>query len=365
MKSSIATELTVLAGPRNTKAIHGLGSQYAGRQGGIACDVLDAWFDPSPRVLQAAQVTAESLRASPDVEGRSLIEAISTSRGIPTAHLSLGAGSSEIIHRVLPTVIGSGDVVLLDPSYSEYPALLHWLGRTIRPLRLKPEDGFEVNQKALVESCRRASALVLVNPNNPTGLWLDSQRIQELSALLPHLTIWVDEAYVDYAPPQVSVEGWAFRSDRVFVLKSLSKAYALSGARAAYLVAPERFAVTVQESTPPWIVSSTATVAAISALEDHAYYRARWAETQSRMQGFAAALRAAGLRVHAGCLPAVLIHTPDGARQTAEALAAAGLFVRVPEGMGDVLGDEWIRVALPRPCHESAVVHTLLEFARS
>jgi len=94
----------------------------------IAADVLDAWFDPSPAVIAAYGEAARLIGSSPDPGCRPLIEAIARAKGLPKEAISLGAGSSEIIHRVLPALARGGKVVLLDPTYSEYGFLLEAIG---------------------------------------------------------------------------------------------------------------------------------------------------------------------------------------------------------------------------------------------
>jgi histidinol-phosphate/aromatic aminotransferase/cobyric acid decarboxylase-like protein len=311
--------------------------------------------------VHAAGPLAESFRSSPEVDGASLVTAISVAQGIPAENISLGAGSSEIIHRVLPNLLGFGRVALLDPCYSEYPSLIGRIGLGTNPVRLSVDSGFQPDFEQLVASCRGATALVLVNPNNPTGVELHGEVIRRLADQRPDLTIWVDETYVDFAPGNTTIEKWAWQSDRVFVLKSLSKAYALSGARVAYLLSPNAYSRSIRAATPPWIVSSVATNAAIAALADQAYYAMKWTQTRDRLSRFASELRRGGLTVHLGHIPAILIGTPEGARRRAAALAAAGVFVRAPDGMGDVLADDWIRVALPRPDQEGIVIQALLQ----
>lgn len=71
-------------------AIHGRGQVHATAQGTLACDVLDAWFPPSPAAILAG--TDPSLfRQSPDLEFSQLANAIEAVRGVPQECLSFGA----------------------------------------------------------------------------------------------------------------------------------------------------------------------------------------------------------------------------------------------------------------------------------
>src|SRR5207253_3508256 len=105
--------------------------------------------------------------------------------------------------------------------------------------------------------------------------------------------VWVDETYVEYADRDPSsrgqrrpgegesLEAFAAVSENVIVCKSMSKVYALSGARAAYLCAGAHQLEELRAITPPWVVSLPAQVAAVKALEDPQYYDAQYSETRA------------------------------------------------------------------------------------
>lgn len=332
----------------NATATHGRGEAQR-LDNTIVADVLDAWFAPSPAVRDAYLAGVGDISKSPDPACRPLIQAIATARILPENAISLGAGSSEIIHRVLPAMTGPGPAVILDPTYSEYSYVLERSGREVIRHKLSPTTDFAINTDALKETAKGASLVILVNPNNPTGKALTRNQILELRANLdPKTVLWVDEAYVEYIPESASVELEASQAENLFVLKSLSKAYALSGLRAAYLVGPNPVA------PPPWIVSAPAQQAAIAAFSEAIYYEARWRETNRMTEDFASLVRALGLKVHCGFLNAILIESPKP--DWAIDLAENGLIVRTPEGMGDVLKDRYIRIGLKPRDQWSAIL---------
>ena len=329
-------------------SIHGKGN-LANPPGTIVLDVLDASFSPSPNAAVAFAATPDSLRCSPDLNATELLSALSDPRNLDPTQVVLGAGSSELIYRVLPKLMGSGPVLVTDPTYSEYPYLAKTLGLECRTCRLREEDEWGIDLATLIDIGRSCAAIVLVNPNNPTGTGLSRKALIELRTAVDRRTrIWVDEAYIDFATTATTVESLA--EDGFDVLKSLSKAYALSGVRAAYLVTSADDARRCNALTPPWIIGTAAQAAATAALRDRAYYQRCWAEARTRLADFAGQLRAMGYRIHAGDIPAVLCEVPDGGDSStwATKLRGLGLVVRTPEGMGEVLGDRYVRIALPR-----------------
>src|SRR5215475_3014981 len=92
----------------------------------ISADVLDAWFDPSPRVVEKLREHLPFLaRTSPPVHPNGLIATISETRGIPRSNLCIGGGSSQLIFACLPDfTTKNGRSLLLDPTYGEYAHVL-------------------------------------------------------------------------------------------------------------------------------------------------------------------------------------------------------------------------------------------------
>src|SRR5687767_11388064 len=124
-------------------APHGKGI-WGKRTGAISCDVLDAWFEPSPSVRTALGRSLHLINVSPDVELLALRNAVSDVRGVDFDSISFGAGSSEIIHRVMPQIVCGGKAVVLDPTYSEYRYLFSKIGCRVESLALCSETSFNV-----------------------------------------------------------------------------------------------------------------------------------------------------------------------------------------------------------------------------
>jgi len=109
-----------------------------------------------------------------------------------------------------------------------------------------------------------------------------------------------------------SLEKFAAKSKNVVVCKSMSKVYALSGVRAAYLCGPAEILEELRAITPPWAVSLSAQLAAVAALHDPDYYAARYAETNRLREELADQLsRFDGWEVLPGLANFILCHLPD------------------------------------------------------
>jgi histidinol-phosphate/aromatic aminotransferase/cobyric acid decarboxylase-like protein len=175
----------------------------------------------------------------------------------------------------------------------------------------------------------------------------DLQRV--LASAQPRTRIWIDETYVDFVDSAQSMERFAATSENVIVCKSMSKAYALSGARAAYLCASPHQLEELRAFTPPWAVSLLAQIAAVRAIESTDYYRERWQKTATLRTQLARELEQLRWVVIPGVANFLLCHLPTEGPTAAEVVTRArerGLFLRDAVRMGAQLGDYAIRIAV-------------------
>jgi histidinol-phosphate/aromatic aminotransferase/cobyric acid decarboxylase-like protein len=330
----------------------------------IAADVLDAWFDPAPEVLDALRDhLAWSVRSSPPASCEGFVRAVARARGVHEDCIVPGAGSSALIYLALTRWLSrESRALILEPTYGEYAHVLHRvIGCRVDTISLREENGFAVPLGELRSKLAsgRYDLAAIVNPNNPTGTVIRRADLEPVIAAAHERTIvWVDEAYCEYAetcdsgncgagvPPAgsaagggrlphgktVTVEPLAAASLNIVVCKTLSKVYALSGLRAAYLCGPAPLMAELRKLTPPWAIPLPAQIAAVRALACNGYYQARWRETHALRADLATALRGlAPWRVIEGCLNSVLCLLTPGMPLASELVRACrnrGVYLR-------------------------------------
>jgi len=334
----------------------------------INADVLDAWFDPAPAVVESLREHLPWLiRTSPPTHCDGLIDAIASARGIPRESVLPGAGSSDLIFLALRHWLGRASrVLILDPTYGEYTHVLrHVIGCRVESISLRRAENYDLGLEELSDALARDYELViLVNPNSPTGRHIPRTELQNVLKRVPLETcVWVDETYVDYVGSLESLEQFAVRTSNVLVCKSMSKVYALSGARAAYLAGPVTLIDSLRAYTPPWAVSLPAQLAATRALEESSYYRARYAETHLYRVQLQRGLAALALDVVEGCANSLLFHLPAcmDALDFAAHCQERGLFVRNASLMSASLGGRAIRIAVKDPVTNSRMLAIIRE----
>ncbi|MDO0914527.1 aminotransferase class I/II-fold pyridoxal phosphate-dependent enzyme [Streptomyces sp. DT2A-34] len=305
LRSAVDWRLDMAFAPRPDGCEHGgvsfdaIGTDFRSlhrRRQVVAADVLDAWFPPAPGVRAAlAEDPAWAARTSPPTGAEGLLAEIAMARALPVETLAVGAGSSDLIFRAFGQWLTPDSRVLLtDPCYGEYAHVTERvIGCRVDRLRLRREDGWRIDPARLAAavSSEHYDLVVVVNPNNPTGRHAPAAELRSLIDAAPTRTRWwIDEAYLGYVGITESLADLAATDPRVVVCSSLSKMYALSGMRAAYLVAEPVTAARLRRWTPPWPVSLPAQLAAVAALRDPAYYSDRWLRTHALRRQLAADL---------------------------------------------------------------------------
>jgi histidinol-phosphate/aromatic aminotransferase/cobyric acid decarboxylase-like protein len=278
-----------------------------------------------------------------------------------------GAGSSDLIYLAFRQWLNRNSrVLVLDPMYGEYVHVLEKvIGCQVDRMVLPRRGGYVVD----LEELRTRAALgydliVLVNPNNPTGKHIDGHNLKEVLSCVPESTrVWVDEAYIEYVGPDESLERFAAASENVIVCKTMSKVYALSGMRVAYLCGSVRQLSDLVPITPPWAVSLPAQVAAVKALGDTAYYRDRYRETRKLRQQLIEGLRGIGIHeIVAGQANFVMFHLEPDQPSATSVLSEArkqGVFLRDVSSMGCEVGLRALRLTVKDEETNKRILSTL------
>lgn len=320
----------------------------------INADVLDAWFAPSPKVIEAlSKYLPWLIRTSPPTNCEGLLKRISKSRSIPEDNLLVGAGSSALIYLTFCQLLDSSSrVLILDPTYGEYAHILeHVIKCRVDRYILPKETFFKVDPELLEEKIKKGYDLViLVNPNNPSGHYLDKKILREILSKAPKQTIfWIDETYIDYIGKQNTLENFAWQSDNVIVCKSMSKVYALSGMRVAYLCGPNMLLNKLKVFTPPWVVGLPSQVAATAALKDTDYYEKCYQKTHLLRERLAHELTTlCGIHTLSGTANFILCEIQKHLKKNSllEQCKHQGLFLRDVASMGSSLEKNIIRIAV-------------------
>jgi len=326
----------------------------------IVADVLDSPFPPCPEALDIIREQLERCcQESPPTQCEELIETIAEVRGVPMRNVAVSSGSSSLMFSLLPQLLNERSrVLLLSPMYGEYSHILqHVIGCHITYFVLEDANGFAINAEDLIAQACEHDAVILVNPNSPTGVYCEA--MDGIVSRIAHSNhpdskckmIWVDETYINYLPDAVSLEPLCGSLPELVVCKSMSKCYALSGLRVAYAVSQNM--PTLRRYIPPWAVSLPGQLAAVAALRNEAYYAAQYDIIHQQRAAMQTTLEGLGFRVFSGVANYLLTYLPPASGFTSlrfiEACRAEGLFVRDAQNMGVMLPNNAVRFAVRSP----------------
>jgi histidinol-phosphate aminotransferase len=194
---------------------------------------LDAKFVRDIAQEAAAQV---DLREYPIDQLGQLYSQLARYAGIEEKCVAAGSGSDQVIELLLST-LGCKTATVFTPTFSYFVNRCELHGIRVEKVPLTRD--FELSSKAFLKSARRSDLAYICSPNNPTGNQFNRQTVLEIMDSLQDRLVLVDEAYVDFADYSLSQE--ATRRDNVIILRTLSKAFGLAGARVGYMVANGRF----------------------------------------------------------------------------------------------------------------------------
>ncbi|MDO8847729.1 MAG: pyridoxal phosphate-dependent aminotransferase [Coriobacteriia bacterium] len=238
-------------------------------------------------------------------------------------------GTSPAMLLLFGSVLDPGDeVVLADPCYPAYPNYVSFLGGVPVSVPVRAEDGFRFRIDEVERAITSRTRVIMVNsPSNPTGGVLGPQDLEALATLADRHGLWLasDEIYhgLQFEGREHTVLEY---TDRAFVLNGFSKAYAMTGWRLGYLIAPKQFVRSAEKIQQNFFlcanhfVQVAGTAALLHAQDDVARMRAVYDE---RRRYLVPALREIGLGVATEPLGAFYVFA-DARAWGADSVALAG-----------------------------------------
>jgi aminotransferase len=190
----------------------------------------------------------------------------------PDEEILVTAGASEAIDVAFRALVDPGDTVAVaQPSYVSYEPGVTFAGGEVLPVPTRPEDEFTLTREVLEESgAAEAEGLVYCYPNNPTGATMSGDRLAEVAAFCREHDLFVlaDEIYaaLTYEGEHTSIATLDGMRERTVVFNGFSKAYAMTGLRLGYAVAPAG-TIAAMNRVHQYAMLSAPTTAQYAALE--------------------------------------------------------------------------------------------------
>lgn len=312
-------------------------------------------------IAAAVAAVAGGLNRYPDREATALRAALGTYLGRregltpPPEQVWVANGSNEVMLQLLQAFGGPDRTALgFAPTYSMYPDYCR--DTFTRYVTVDRAPDFTVDAARAVAAVREhaPSVVLLASPNNPTGTALPLDVVQAVCAAAPGVVV-VDEAYAEFRRPGTpSALGLLADQPRLVVTRTMSKAFALAGARVGYLAASAAVVDAVRLVRLPYHLSAVTQAVAVAALARADELLAAVDSLRDERDGLVAWLRGRGHAVAESDANFVLFGTFADRHSVWSGLLERGVLIR------ETGPDGWLRVSVGTPA-ENAAFRTALE----
>jgi histidinol-phosphate aminotransferase len=242
-----------------------------------------ACWDPSLERLHANELpwraaedaSGAGLNRYPEPQPRSLIERLAALYSAAPGSILVGRGSDEAIDLLTRAFCRAGQdaVLVCPPTFGMYSVCAKIQGAQVIQAPLTRSD-FALESQVVLDRCTAAVKLVfLCSPNNPSGNLLDEEAILRIARrLLGRALVVVDEAYIEFSG-RPSLARLVPELPNLAVLRTLSKAYGLAGARCGSLIADPNVIALLRKIIPPYAIPQLTLEAVLDRLTPEALAR--------------------------------------------------------------------------------------------
>lgn len=264
---------------RNLKpCVHGAEVYSAAIESGFKTeDILDFSssvnpLGPSKKALEAITGAFGQIEAYPDSNSNALRQAIAAHfGGISPDNIIVGNGSTELMYLFAEVFLRRGEKALMAaPTFGEYERAVRKTGESVKFVRLS--DSFQIEAEAFRREMAGCKMVFLCNPNNPTSKLIPQETLVEIldAAAAQDILVFLDEDFLEFIENEKD-RTMICKLDyypNLFVLRSFTKLYGLTGLRCGYGIAHQDVINAMLCAKIPWNVNCLAQEAAIAALND-------------------------------------------------------------------------------------------------
>ena len=243
-------------------------------------DILDYSSNINPlgvpeSLKKAVSENFSVLTRYPDINYTELRESIGKYNNIESENIIAGNGATEVLFLYIKA-LKPKKVLIAAPTFAEYERAVKNAECEIDFFELKEEDNFILNKDEFIQKAKNYNLAVICNPNNPTGKFISKEIIFEINENLKKsgTKLFIDECFIEF------ISGWEektsvlFKSENIFILRALTKFFALPGLRLGYGICfDKKITEKINEMREPWSVNGFADLAGKVILNDIEYIK--------------------------------------------------------------------------------------------
>jgi histidinol-phosphate aminotransferase len=323
-------------------------------------------FGPSPGLVQdvgqRVRDAAATLNRYPDREVRALRTALAryattaTGREITDEQVWPANGSNEVLQQLLQAFGGPGRRALgFEPSYSMHRLICRGTGTAYEVAQRSPDFSLPADQAVAAVAKSQPDVVFLCSPNNPSGTALDPDVVAAVYDATSGVVI-VDEAYGEFSNRPSAATALDGRP-RLVVVRTMSKAFAMAGARVGYVLADPGVVDALQLVRLPYHLSAVTQAVALAALAHADELLAHVEELKQQRDRIVTELEALGHVVIESDANFVFFHVDDQSAAW-QALVDLGVLVR------DVGVPGYLRVTAGTPDETSSFLDAVRQISK-
>ena len=298
-----------------------------GRRGKLRLDFNENTVGCSPRVAALLKRIADPDFFAVYPEYTEVAPKIAEWLGLGPEQLLLTNGTDEAIHCLINTYVDTGDEVLIPwPTYTMYQFYAELAGATRRRAPyLLPDLAFPL-EELLDGISERTSAILLANPNNPTGSAIGIPEIEQILDRAGEAAVLIDEAYFEFY--DVTALDLLDAHPNLFVSRTFSKVYGMAGFRLGCLLSQAENIAAIAKGQSPYSVNSLAAACALEAIDDQQYINNYVTEALAARQVLTDGLADLGVTHFPSEANFVLARFGDRSKAVCDRLRERGILIR-------------------------------------
>ncbi|MEO8657092.1 MAG: histidinol-phosphate transaminase [Bryobacteraceae bacterium] len=247
--------------------------------------------------------------------------------GVNDDQLLLTNGTDEAIQVLVNTYVDDNDeVLILHPSYAMYKFYSQLAGAEVRDVPYRAGTLEFPLQELLDAVTPQTRAILISNPNNPTGTGVDLPAIRTILDAVPSVAVLIDEAYYEFCG--VTALGLIPEYPNLFVSRTFSKVYGMAAMRMGCLLSQAGNAAYMHKAQSPYSVNLLAALAAREAVKDTAYIEQYVSEVLSAREDIYAGFHRLGIPYYPSRANFVLFRAGERAVEIRDKLREKKILVR-------------------------------------
>lgn len=246
----------------------------------------------------------------PDLQETKLKRSIARYAGVPIENIAVANGFVALLEATL-RALPIRRSLLPVPAFVEYRKTLERAGIEIFTHRLSSESCFRYDLGATITG--QYDAILLANPQNPSGVCHNADLIRDLIAKAQRKEIYVflDEAFIDYVSEH-SLTAATDEFSNLIVFRSVTKFFGMPGLRVAYAVSNPRLSSLIGENLSPWAITTLASIGVNAAFDDLQYAIHSRSRNTERRIWLQQKIESLGLVLYPSAANFILFQLPPG-----------------------------------------------------